>query len=231
MSNNIFRGNQSNVNIFIKLILSILGELTVRIWDIETNDNFALSTSMKLYINDDKFQAVNEIFTCIAYCKMNQTLCAGTNIGRIYFWNKINCPNIDNPEDAWELNNINTISGTIKQLLWGSVMLKLPILSVNCVTSVYIMKEQNISCSFSEKIWATQKTADQVFVETNKSNRLLQLDQQITDMAISEQLLVCSNGKIIIVFEISWKNDNEEYSNNKSETEKGKLIFTFYPKL
>lgn len=190
----------------------LLGELNVRIWDIETNDNFALPTSLKLFANDDKFQTVNEIFTCIAYCKINQTLCAGTNIGRIYFWTNRNSSDIDNPEDSWELDNINTISGTIKQLMWGSVMLRLPILSVNCVTSVYIMKEQSISCSFSENIWATQKTANQILIETKKDNYLLDLDQQITDMAISDQLLVGTNGKVIIVYEILWKKDKEECS-------------------
>lgn len=199
-----------------------LGELTVRIWDIETNDNFALPTSMKLYTNDEKFQTVNEIFTCIAYCRLNQTLCAGTNIGRIYFWTRKNSIEVDNPEDEWELNNINTISGTIKQLMWGSVMLRLPILSVNCVTSVYIMKEQNISCSYSENIWAVQKTANQVFLETESNNQLLNLEQQISDISISDQLLACSNGKIIIVYEISWKNDSEEVNSLTPDLQKGK---------
>lgn len=196
----------------------------MRIWDIDTNDNFALPTSMKLYTNDDKFQTVSEIFTCIAYSKLNQTICAGTNIGRIYFWTKKNTPDIDNVEDAWELHNINTISGTIKQLMWGSVMLRLPILSVNCVTSVYIMKEQNICCSFSKNVWATQKNANQVLVETETNNRLLELEQQITDMAISDQLLVCTNGKLIVVFDISWKKDGEEYSINV-ENQKGKISY------
>lgn len=193
------------------ICLYFSGELTVRIWDIETSDNFALPTSMKLYLNDDKFQTVNEIFTCIAYCKMNQTLCAGTNIGRIYFWTKKDIPDSDNAEDAWDLNNINTISGTIKQLMWGSVMLRLPILSVNCVTSVYIMKEQSISCSFSENMWATQKTATQVLIESENSNYLLELEQQITDMTVSDQLLVCTNGKLIIVYGIS-KSGSEDYT-------------------
>lgn len=179
---------------------------------------------MKLYTNDDKFQTVNEIFTCIAYCRLNQTLSAGTNIGRIYFWTKKNTLDIESVEDSWELNNINTISGTIKQLMWGSVMLRLPILSVNCVTSVYIMREQNIACSFSENIWATQKTANQLLVETETSNRLLELEEQINDMAISDQLLVCTNGKLLIVYEITFKKGGEECT-LRSDTHKGKSIY------
>lgn len=62
-------------------IETALGDLTVRIWDVDTNDNFVLPTTMKMYVNEDKGSSVSEIFTCIAYCKMNQTLCAGTNVG------------------------------------------------------------------------------------------------------------------------------------------------------
>ncbi|KAJ8978265.1 hypothetical protein NQ317_012623 [Molorchus minor] len=181
------------------------GELTVRIWDTDTNDNYVLPTSMKLYANDEKSHTVNEIFTCLAYSQLNQTLCAGTNIGRIYFWTrKPDPPPSDSPEDGWELNNVNTISGTIKQLMWGSVILRLPLLSVNCVTAVYIMKEQNICCSFSEKIWATQKTASQVLLETENSNYLLQLESQVTDMAVSENALMLTNGRDVVVYEIEW---------------------------
>ncbi|KAJ8931389.1 hypothetical protein NQ314_015707 [Rhamnusium bicolor] len=183
-------------------------ELTVRVWDTETNDNYVLPTSLKLYSSDDKSHTVNEIFTCLSYSKLNQTLCAGTNIGRIYFWTKKqNTACTDNPEDSWELNNVNTISGTIKQLMWGSVMLRLPLLSVNF---------------FSEKIWATQKTADQVLLETDKSNYLLQLESQVTDMAIAETILAFTNGRHIVVYEIIWKkNDNglEKSFSNGSEAE------------
>lgn len=195
--------------------------MTVRIWDTETNDNYVLPTSMKLYTPDDKSHTVNEIFTCLSYSKLNQTLCAGTNIGRIYFWTKKqNSYDLDNPEDSWELNNVNTISGTIKQLMWGSVMLRLPLLSVNCVTSVYIMKEQSICHSFSEKIWVTQKTASEVLLETGKSNYLLQLESQVTDIAISGTILALTNGRIVMIYEINWI-DGESTLGKKPSTAQG----------
>lgn len=180
-------------------------------WDTETNDNYVLPTTMKLYSTDDKSHTVNEIFTCLSYSKMNQTLCAGTNIGRIYFWSKKQNADFDNPEDSWELNNVNTISGTIKQLMWGSVMLRLPLLSVNCVTSVYIMKEQSICHSFSEKIWATQKTATQVLLESENGNYLLQMESQVTDMAVSEQILALTNGRTVAVYEINWMKSDSNF--------------------
>ncbi|VEN35720.1 unnamed protein product [Callosobruchus maculatus] len=212
--------------------LAILtGDLTVRVWDIETNDNYVLPTSLKFYESDDKYSTVNEIFTCIAYCKLNQTLCAGTNIGRIYFWTKNQALDVENPEDSWELNNINTISGTIKQLKWGSVLLRVPLLSVNCVNAVYIMKEQNICCDFSEKIWVTQKTAAQVLLESENGNHLMQLRSQSTGMAISEEMFAVTNGKNITVYEISWKkaeNTLDSANNKASDADFGvKEISTF----
>ncbi|CAG9773857.1 unnamed protein product [Ceutorhynchus assimilis] len=204
--------------------LAILaGDITLRIWDLETNDNFVLPTTMKLYVSDNKASSsVSEIFTCVAYCKLNQTLCAGTNIGNIYFWTKNPHLLSENVEDQWELNNINNIGGTIKQLKWGSFMMRLPLLSVNCVTSIYIMKEQTVCTAFSSKIWATQKTTNQIWIESNKSNKLLELESQVSDMAISEDFVVFSNGRIVTVYNISWlanqKDESDEftvtYSNN-----------------
>nr|XP_023028319.1 intraflagellar transport protein 140 homolog [Leptinotarsa decemlineata] len=208
--------------------LAILtGDLTVRLWDIETNDNYVLSTVMKIYDTDDKFNTVNEIFTCITYCKVNQTLCAGTNIGRIYFWTrKQNQVEIENPEDSWELTNVNAINGTIKQLKWGSFISRLPLLSVNCVTSVYIMKEQRICSKFSEKIWGTQKTASQILLESAKSDYLLQLDSQVTDMAISENLLAFTNGRKIFMYAVTWEKDNNilELNSGKAKGKKGNTV-------
>lgn len=122
------------------------------------------------------------MFTCISFCQSNQTLCAGTNIGQLYFWLKKLNKNvlIENPEDVWELSNINSVSGTIKQLMWGSVNLRLPLLSVNCVTKVYIMKEQSLCTSYSQKIWATQKGANQILLQTEDAECLLQVDMQVS---------------------------------------------------
>ncbi|RZC33588.1 hypothetical protein BDFB_000428 [Asbolus verrucosus] len=199
--------------------LAILtGDLTVRIWDIETNDNYVLPTTLKLYTNEDKNRTVNEVFTCLAYCKLNQTLCAGTNIGRIYFWSRnVSKMLTDNPEDCWELNNVNTVSGTVKQLMWGSLQMRLPLLSVNCVTSVYIMKEQTICTCFSEEIWATQKTANQILLESCKSNFLLQLDSQVTDMSIDGNHAIFTNGRLISLYEINWESpDSERFELNST---------------
>ncbi|KAF5302514.1 hypothetical protein FQR65_LT00886 [Abscondita terminalis] len=187
--------------------LAILtGDLSVRVWDIESNDNYILPTQLKNYDKDDNKQQINEMFSCVSFCKVNQTLCAGTNIGRIYFWKKKPAKEgFDNPEMLWELYNLCSISGTIKQLIWGSVNLRLPLLSVNCVTKVYIMKEQNLCTCFSETIWGTQKTASQILLETAETNSMVSTDMQVTDMTINSNYVAFTNGRLISVYEIVTK--------------------------
>ncbi|GJQ73670.1 putative intraflagellar transport protein 140 [Trypoxylus dichotomus] len=194
--------------------LAILtGDLTVRIWDIETNDNYILPVTIKSYTIDkqDKSRQVNEMFTCLSFCRTSSTLCAGTNIGRLFFWlKKIHkSVYIENPEDAWELSNINIVSGTIKQLMWGSINLRLPLL---------------------EKIWATQRNANQVLLQAEDAEHLVNLDMQVSDMTINENYIVFTNGRSIAAYEIVWKltSDNKfELNANLSQgTEKTSKINT-----
>lgn len=82
----------------------------------------------------------NEIFTCIAYCQDNQTLCAGTNQGNLYTWKKATNYAIDVPENSWQLNNISAVKGAIKQCYWGISSLSKPCIMVNCISNVYVLK-------------------------------------------------------------------------------------------
>ncbi|XP_018335270.1 intraflagellar transport protein 140 homolog [Agrilus planipennis] len=190
--------------------LAILtGDLNIRMWDTETNDNYILPVTMNLVSKEsESSQDVRENFTCIAYSNVNHTICAGTNAGKIYFWTKRQRKNDVSltPEGTWELTNISNISGTIKQLMWGSVNLTIPLVTVNCVTKVYIMKEQTLCANFCDKIWATQQSANQVLLETQDSRGVVQTDLQVTCMCLSEEYLAVTNGHNISVYNISIKN-------------------------
>lgn len=80
-----------------------------------------------------------EVFTCIAYCSDNQTLCAGTNQGNLYTWKRTNY-SVDVPENTWQLNNISAVRGAIKQCTWGVCETVKPCIMVNCIANVYILK-------------------------------------------------------------------------------------------
>lgn len=101
-----------------------------------------------------------EVFTCIAYCSSNKTLCAGTNQGRLFAWKKITAtemtdshvqPNytFDFTENAWQLHNISTVRGAIKHCAWGLCEVNKPCVMLNCISNVYIMKVGNSQQKFS----------------------------------------------------------------------------------
>jgi intraflagellar transport protein 140 len=122
----------------------ITGDLTVRIWDIDTSDNFLLPTdhanlkNMNLNLSvHPKSASSTETFVCIAYCSENQTLCAGTNQGNIYIWKKNNFKDVEN---GWQLTNVTVVRGAIKQCTWGLTDALKPCILVNCISNVYILK-------------------------------------------------------------------------------------------
>lgn len=111
----------------------------------------------------------SEVFTCIAYCTDNQTVCVGTNQGNLYTWKKATggagiVPNtqttlsvagtsslkttsaatanyaVDGPENAWQLTNISMVRGAIKQCCWGINEVGKPCILLNCVSHVYLLK-------------------------------------------------------------------------------------------
>lgn len=122
----------------------ITGDLNLRIWDIETSDSFLLKTELsnhsKKESNDLKSNATIEVFTCISYCTYNKTLCAGTNHGNMYTWRRSNQPMNDDIELSWQLTNITSVRGTVKQCIWGISDAERPCIMVNCVSNVFILK-------------------------------------------------------------------------------------------
>lgn len=141
--------------------LAILtGDFSVRIWDIDTSDNYLLPTELKLtsqlkpipkikhpsmmQSDDDISGSVKnrrmEVFTCIAYSLENQTLCAGTNHGNLYAW-KYTGRITEQSENGWQLNNkCSNVRGAIKDCSWGVCENSRPCILLNCVANVYILK-------------------------------------------------------------------------------------------
>lgn len=98
-----------------------------------------------------------EVFTCLAYCSENQTLCAGTNQGNLYIWKRNMSPTtpplangyengingFESMEKFWHLVNIATVRGAIKFCSWGHCDVSTPCFLVNCIANVYILKVLN----------------------------------------------------------------------------------------
>lgn len=108
--------------------------------DSDTENNSPLSSALNPGTSSTTTTtAVTEVFTCIAYCPDNQTLCAGTNQGNLYTWKRINYSD-DINENSWQLNNVSTVRGVIKQCTWGICETTKQCVLVNCIANVFILK-------------------------------------------------------------------------------------------
>ncbi|EDW03430.1 intraflagellar transport protein 140 homolog [Drosophila grimshawi] len=144
--------------------------------------------------------STGESFTCLAYSTSNQTLCAATNLGNLYTWKRSVSCFVSAPEDAWQLGNISTLSrqGAVKSCTWGYNELTKPCILVNCLSSVFMLKEQPLLASHTRTLWALQCSAKSVQL-THCSGRhcTVQADFAVTALALNELSLVVSNGRSI----------------------------------
>lgn len=184
----------------------ITGDLTVRIWDIDTSDNFLLPTdhaSVKnIQTKNFNKTSSSETFSSICYCSQNQTLTAGTNQGSIYVWRRSNYS--AEAENGWQLTDIASVRGAIKQCIWGIVQETLnPCIVVNCISNVYILKEQPLMSHHTRTIWATQRSANQILIESiNGHTSLVTSDIVITNLSVNDFNLALTNGKQVSVYKI-----------------------------
>ncbi|XP_013113218.2 intraflagellar transport protein 140 homolog [Stomoxys calcitrans] len=148
-------------------------------------------------------QNSNEHFTCITYIGDNQALCAGTNLGNLYTWKRNVGYKAAAPEDMWKLTNVSYVRGCIKQCLWGFNELAKPCLLVNCVSNVYVMKEQPLISFHTRDLWAVQQSARNIFVEhIDHRSCTVQADFSVTSIALDHSNIVLSNGRSISTYAI-----------------------------
>lgn len=203
--------------------LAILtGDLSVRIWDIESNDNYVLSMDLNSGLasagsNIPSRNPLVEAFTCVSYCKDNQTLSAGTNQGNLYTWRRLNINrSYDYPENQWQLTNVTPVRGTIKSLTWGITDTNRPCMMVNCLSNVFILKEQALLACHTRALWATQKKSNELVLVQQPSTShstgggeaeprrttVMKSDNSIIHLALSEINLVVTNGRTVAVYRV-----------------------------
>lgn len=201
----------------------ITGDLSVRVWDIDTSDNFLLPTdhaSIKnLHTKQNSKSTNTEVFSSIAYCPKNQTLCAATNQGSVYVWKKSNFKS--EAENGWQLTDVTTVRGAIKQCIWGVISDTLtPCIVCNCISNVYILKEQPLMSFHTRDIWATQRSANQVLIENSlHQTTLVTSDIAVTNLCLTDLNLVLTNGKTVTVHKIQRTSQDSIEQNLKSSNE------------
>lgn len=173
----------------------IIGDFTVRVWNILTSETQLLETSLP-----EGQLNVNQLFSCIAYCKESNTLCAGTNQGNLFTWKRIKSHSLD---ENWQLSNITKVRGAIKHCLWGVCDTNKSCILVNCISNCFILKEQELLSLHNRSLSAVAKTATQLNMEDETGVKgILTTDYPITDVCVNETDLVCTNGRTVYTYKI-----------------------------
>ncbi|XP_065366029.1 intraflagellar transport protein 140 homolog [Calliphora vicina] len=166
----------------------------------------------------------NEYFTCITYIADNQAICAGTNLGNLYTWKRTSGYISTTPENMWKLTNVSAVRGAIKQCLWGFNELAKPCILVNCVSNVYVLKEQPLLSQHTREIWAVQQSARNIFLEhADHRNCVVQAEFSVTVLALNNSNLALSNGRSISTYNIDKVDRIPEFGNSLESTSSDSL--------
>ncbi|XP_046604167.1 intraflagellar transport protein 140 homolog [Neodiprion virginianus] len=180
----------------------LTGELAIRCWDLHTGDTYVLSPPDT---SNGNIATPQEICTSLSYCKNNETLAAGTNLGTIYLWKHKNAS--DAEDNGWPaIPESCTIHGTVKQLAWGATILRNPLLVVNCITNVFILRQQPMCAAYNDNICASQLAPKQILLETHGQNYVLKTDLQVQVVAVNKDYVAVSSGRQIAVYKLSREN-------------------------
>lgn len=177
----------------------LTGELGVRCWDLYTGDTYVLSPPDTLTGN---MATPQEICTSLSFCKINETLAAGTNLGTIYLWKRKGTSHID--EYGWPVTPKScTVHGTVKQIIWGGALLRNPLLAVNCITNVFILHQQSMCAAYNDGISVSQISPTQLFIEMDNQTHTLKTDIQIQILAVNKDFVAVSSSRQIAIYKIN----------------------------
>ncbi|KAK5601789.1 hypothetical protein CRENBAI_020358 [Crenichthys baileyi] len=186
------------------LLITATGEPTIRIWDLERDDNYVLSLDEILGFEK------GEMINCVSYCASREILAAGTSHGHIAMWKMVMQPSSNSSSSSyrtdtkalWKLQMPTEINGNVTQLQWGSIQ---NLLAVNNSRTVLILCEHVMSAHFSQQVAAVQLTPRQLSVThfTTGTTLPLQCDMHIQGVCVSKDSVTVWNGKLVSVYELS----------------------------
>uniref|UniRef100_A0A3B4XIP2 Intraflagellar transport 140 n=1 Tax=Seriola lalandi dorsalis TaxID=1841481 RepID=A0A3B4XIP2_SERLL len=180
------------------LLITATGEQTVRLWDLERDDNYVLSLDERLGFER------GELINCVSYCTGKEILAAGTSHGRIAFWRMVAQPGGSKGDTKvqWKLQTPTEIQGNVTQLQWGS---SINLLAANNSNTVLILCEHVMSAHFSQQVAAVQLTPTQLSIAqfTTGVNLALQSDIHIKGVCVTKDSVTVWSGKQVTVYEVS----------------------------
>lgn len=177
----------------------LTGDPGVRCWDLHTGDTYVLQPPESVIGN---LATPQELCTSLSFCKFNESLAAGTNLGTIYLWQKKNASITD--EYGWPtVPKSCTVHGTVKQLKWGGTLMRTPLVAVNCLTNVYILHQQSMCAAYYEDTWASQIAPKQIIIESDNQKHILKTELQVQILGINRDYVAVSSCRQIAVYKIT----------------------------
>ncbi|XP_012989276.2 intraflagellar transport protein 140 homolog isoform X2 [Esox lucius] len=179
------------------LLIMATGELVIRLWDLERDDNYVLSLDESLGFEK------GELLNCVSYCTAKEILAAGTSKGRIALWRMVSQPNTRTDTKAqWKLQTPAEVQGSVSQLQWGS---NLNLLAAASGATVLILREHVMSAGYSQQVAAVQLTPTQLSLAAFTTDSLLTLRSatHIKGVCVSKDTVTVWNGKQVTVYEFS----------------------------
>ncbi|XP_061911877.1 intraflagellar transport protein 140 homolog [Entelurus aequoreus] len=180
------------------LIITATGEQVIRLWDLERNENYALSLDESLGFER------GEMINCVSYCTGKEILAGGTSHGRIAMWKMVVHPdrNRGDTKAQWKLQTPTEIEGNVSQLQWGS---NLNLLAANNSNTVVILHEHVMSAHCSQQVAAVQLTPTQLSITQFHTglHLALQSEMHIKGVCVTKDSATVWSGKQVTVFEMS----------------------------
>ncbi|XP_064178375.1 intraflagellar transport protein 140 homolog isoform X2 [Anguilla rostrata] len=179
------------------LLITATGDQVIRLWDLERDDNYALSLDEGLGFEK------GETLNCVSYCAAKDIIAAGTGRGRIAMWQRVSSLSLgEEAQGQWKLQTPTEFEGNITQLQWGS---SLNLLAANGVSTVLILCEHVMSAHFSQQVAAVQLTPSQLSLHNFGSGSQLSLrcDSHVKGVCVTKDTVAVWNGKQVTVYELS----------------------------
>ncbi|XP_074520074.1 intraflagellar transport protein 140 homolog [Halichoeres trimaculatus] len=180
------------------LLITAAGELVIRLWDLERDDNYVLPLDETLGFER------GEMINCVSYCAGKEILAAGTTHGRIAIWRMVVQPDSSRGDTKaqWKLQTPTEVEGNVTQLQWGS---SLNLLAANNSNTVLILCEHVMSAHFSQQVAAVQLTPTQLSITQfpEEVHLALQSDRHIKGVCVTKDSVTVWSSKHVTVYQLS----------------------------
>ncbi|XP_077862626.1 intraflagellar transport protein 140 homolog [Saccoglossus kowalevskii] len=181
------------------LLAIATGETVIRMWDLDRDDNYALS------LDGHQGFETGDYINCISFCDAKGILAGGTNNGRVALWRFSPAQGLagrrQEGEQKWKLQAPANCDGNILQISWGSSK---NLLAINNIANVIILHEHVMSSHFKDGVACVQTSPSILAVDMYNSgiHHDLKTDIHIKGVYTTRDHVAIWNGRKVVAYEI-----------------------------